>query len=473
MSDRYLDLSQTGWGKSLMSVFGLPTPPKLTRADAPWAQTPLEGRFVTFGAATESSFIPHLLVSLKQMGAALRVLPQHAGLVGVKSASAELKLNLAGTPVAGEGSDASYAYVFDASGLSQPQQLREVYDFFQPLVAQIPANGRVLVISQVPSLAGAPAASAAAAALDGFVRSLAKEIGRKGITVNRLVVKKGSEHLLEGPLRFFLSAHSAFITGQTLQLDQSIESGVAGAGALNRKIALVTGAARGIGAALVQVLAREGATVIGVDRPQEEAMLAETLSKVGGTGLAIDITAADAPEKITRECIAKFGGLDIVVHNAGITRDKMLRNMQPHIWDQVLDVNLASILRINEKLLNGGLKPGARMVCISSIGGIAGNAGQTNYGATKAGVIGYVQALAAEMAQRGGAVNAVAPGFIETQMTAMMPLAIREVGRRLNSLSQGGLPEDIAETVAFLASSQAAAINGQTLRVCGQNWVGA
>jgi 3-oxoacyl-[acyl-carrier protein] reductase len=113
------------------------------------------------------------------------------------------------------------------------------------------------------------------------------------------------------------------------------------------------------------------------------------------------------------------------------------------------------------------------MVCISSIGGIAGNAGQTNYGATKAGVIGYIEAMAATFAKRGGAINAVAPGFIETQMTAAMPLGPREVGRRLSSLGQGGLPVDIAEAVTFFASPLAAAVNGHVLRVCGQSFVGA
>ena len=151
----------------------------------------------------------------------------------------------------------------------------------------------------------------------------------------------------------------------------------------------------------------------------------------------------------------------------------MLRNMSPQLWDMVLDINLGAILRINDQLLKGALKDQARLVCISSIGGIGGNAGQTNYAATKAGVIGYTEALAAVLAKQGMAINAVAPGFIETQMTAAMPAANREVGRRINSLAQGGLPQDIAEAVTFLASPLAAGINGRTLRVCGQNWMGA
>ena len=212
-----------------------------------------------------------------------------------------------------------------------------------------------------------------------------------------------------------------------------------------------------------------------MDRPQEEGALGATLSKLNGVGLTLDITAANAAQRIIQECGERFGGLDIIVHNAGITRDKTLRNMPAVWWDQVIDVNLAAMVRINEKLLDSAnaLKPGARMVCVSSIGGIAGNPGQTNYGATKSGVIGYVRALAPEMAKRGGAVNAVAPGFIETQMTADMPAGPRVMGRLMSSLSQGGLPSDIAEAVGFLASPYAAGVNGRTLRVCGQHLVGA
>jgi 3-oxoacyl-[acyl-carrier protein] reductase len=212
--------------------------------------------------------------------------------------------------------------------------------------------------------------------------------------------------------------------------------------------------------------------VVGIDRPQEEGVLGQTLAGFNGLGLPLDITAPDAPARIAEE-LAKLGGADIVVHNAGITRDKMLKNMPGHFWDQVLDVNFGAILRINERLFDEGFNKGGRMVCISSIGGIGGNAGQTNYGATKAGVIGYVEALAPELARRGGAINAVAPGFIETQMTAAMPAVPREVGRRLSSLGQGGLPIDIAEAVTFFASPLAAAANGCTLRVCGQNFFGA
>ena len=473
MNDRYLELSHSGWGKSMLEMLGLPTPPRLLRADGPWQDKPFEGKAVLVGAASSGEACEPLLTALREAGAALRVVPEHPGLAPLKQAAAQLKLNLAGNPQPAEGADRAFALVFDATGLSRPEQLREVYDFFQPQIAALPSNGRVLILGRAPDAAPTPAAAAAAAALTGFTRSLGKEIGRKGSTANLLELGEDAEATIAGALRFFLTPHSAFVCGQVLRLTEP-RRGTASAPwtqALAGRSALVTGAARGIGAAISEVLAREGAQVIGVDHPTQEGALAETMSKIGGSGLAVDITAKDAPVRIAASVADR--GLDVVIHNAGVTRDKMLRNMAPHLWDMVLEVNLASILRMNDKFMEGALKPGARMVCISSIGGIGGNAGQTNYGATKAGIIGYVAAFAAEMAKRGGAVNAVAPGFIETQMTAQMPFGPREVGRRLSALAQGGLPQDIAEAVMFLASAHAVGVNGRTLRVCGQNFMGA
>jgi 3-oxoacyl-[acyl-carrier protein] reductase len=474
MSDRYLDFSQTPFGKSLANLLGLPTPPRLKRAKEAWTAQPLAGRAVLVGTSNNAHYAQPILQALSSAGASLRILPEHAGLAAVKSAGQKLKLNLMGNPGKDSSETANSAIVFDASGITTPAQLRELYDFFQPTVAQLPANGRILLIGRSPDEAGDAASVACATALRGFIRSLGKEIGKKGSTANLLEVHTGGEDWLDAPIRFFLSEHSAFITGQNLSVSAGPRGNVVALpGSLQGKVALVTGAARGIGASIAQTLAREGATIIGLDHPSAEGPLSETMSKIGGSGLALDVTAKDAAQKIAAEAGKKFGGLDIVIHNAGVTRDKMLRNMAPHLWDMVLDINFGSILRINEGLLKDGLKDGARMVCISSIGGIAGNPGQTNYASTKAGVMGYAAAMASEMARHGGAINAVAPGFIETAMTAEMPVGPREVGRRLNSLSQGGLPIDIAEAVAFFSSAAAGGINGRTLRVCGQNFVGA
>lgn len=474
MSDRYLEFTNSAFGKSLSGLLGLPSPPRLKRADAAYGTRPFDGQAVMLGGTSAGDLAAPLLAALAEAGATVQIVPSHPGLARFKAAGAAGGVSLKTEPNPEDRGAAAVAYVFDASGVDGPARLRELYDFLQPRVGRIPANGRVLILSRAPAAAATPAAQAASQALRGFVRSFAKEIGKKGATANLLEVGTGADEALAGPLRFLLSPHAAYITGQTLPLSappgaasRQFQQPLAG------KVAIVTGAARGIGAAIAATLAREGARVVGIDRPQEEGALGETLSKFDGYGLALDITAADAPQRIAEEVATRFGGVDIVVHNAGITRDKMLKNMAPHLWDMVIDVNFAAILRINEALLKQGLNDGARMVCISSIGGIAGNAGQTNYGATKAGVMGYVEAMAAQMASRGGAINAVAPGFIETAMTAQMPTGPREVGRRLASLGQGGLPIDIAEAVTFLASPLAAAVNGRTLRVCGQNFVGA
>ena len=201
-------------------------------------------------------------------------------------------------------------------------------------------------------------------------------------------------------------------------------------------------------------------------------------NRIGGLSLQLDITAADAPRTLAEYLSSRFGGVDIVVHNAGVTRDKTIANMDDSKWDMVLDINLSSQERINDVLLgsDGRLaRQGWRgsIVAVSSVSGIAGNRGQTNYATSKAGVIGLVDAFAPELAKRGATVNAVAPGFIETAMTDAMPLFVREGGRRLNSMLQGGQPVDVAETIAWLASPASAGVNGNLVRVCGQALIGA
>jgi 3-oxoacyl-[acyl-carrier protein] reductase len=320
-----------------------------------------------------------VLKTLIDAGAALRIQPEHAGLPLIKSAAQKLGVALSGNPAKGSGDAPSSIYVFDGSGLSSPAQIRELYDFMQPVLAGVPSNGRILVLSRAPSEAGDASHVASATALRGFIRALGKEVGKKGITANLLEVQTGAEDWLAGPLRFFLSEHAAFISGQVLPVGAGPrEEPIALPGSLQGKVALVTGAARGIGASIADTLAREGATIIGMDHPSAEGGLAETMARINGVGLALDVTAKDAAARIAAEADKKFGGLDIVVHNAGVTRDKMLRNMAPHLCDMVLDINFGAILRINEGLLKDGLKDGARMVCISSIGGISGNAGRSS-----------------------------------------------------------------------------------------------
>jgi 3-oxoacyl-[acyl-carrier protein] reductase len=239
-------------------------------------------------------------------------------------------------------------------------------------------------------------------------------------------------------------------------------------------VALVTGASRGIGDAIAGVLARDGAHVVGVDVPGQAGELAAVAQRIGGSSLACDITSEEAPEQIAAYVLEHHGGVDVVVHNAGITRDKTLGRMDEPVWQQVIDVNLTAPQRIDAALFTRhAVRENGRIVCVSSISGIAGNAGQANYATSKAGLIGMVQAWAGRGGERGVTINAVAPGFIETRMTAAMPIATREAGRRMNSLAQGGLPIDVAETVAWLASPASGGVNGNVVRVCGQSLIGA
>lgn len=339
-------------------------------------------------------------------------------------------------------------------------------------------QGRVVTLSRARTDDDEPALAATREGVDGFLRSLAKEL-RAGATGNGLVLAEGlavdaPETL--GALRFLLSARSAYVDGQLLQV------GPAPAGAstaqdddrpLAGRVAVVTGAARGIGAEVARTLARDGATVVCVDVPAAGESLAAVANEVRGTALQLDVTAQDAGARILEHARTRHGGLHVLVHNAGILRDKLLANMSAERWDAVVAVNLAAQIRITEHLLaHDGFSEAPHVVSLASTSGIAGNRGQTNYAFSKAGVIGHTRAFAPRLAALGGTANAVAPGFVETEMTASIPFVQREVARRASSLQQGGQPVDVAEAIAFLASPAAAGVGGQVLRVCGQNLVG-
>jgi 3-oxoacyl-[acyl-carrier protein] reductase len=344
------------------------------------------------------------------------------------------------------------AVIFDATRVTATRDLRDVYDFFQPAVASLAPSGRAIVVGSGEGVAQR--------ALEGFVRSLGKEV-RHGATAQLVCAEHDAD--LESTLRFLLSGRSAYVSGQVIRVKAAVKNAPADWDRpLAGQTAAVTGASRGIGAAIAEVLARDGADVICVDVPAQGEELAEVANRIGGSALQLDITSDRAPGVLADR------GADIVVHNAGITRDKTLARMSEDQWDSVLAVNLESIERIN-----AALRDVKRIVCVSSVSGIAGNRGQVNYATSKAGVIGVVEALADELAKRQGTINAVAPGFIETRMTAAMPMATREAGRRMNSLAQGGLPVDVAETVAWFASPGSAGVNGNVVRVCGQSLIGA
>ncbi|GAB2996676.1 3-oxoacyl-ACP reductase [Mycobacterium bourgelatii] len=378
----------------------------------------------------------------------------------------------------GRWADSFGGLVFDATGITDPTGLKALHDFFTPLLRNLNRCARLVVVGTTPEAVSSTHERIAQRALEGFTRSLGKEV-RRGSTVQLVYLAPDAKPAatgLESTMRFILSAKSAFVDGQVFYVGAEDATPPADWDRpLDGKVAIVTGAARGIGKTIAEVFARDGATVVAIDVESAEDALAETANNVGGTPLWLDVTAEDAVDKIAEHLRDHHGGkADVLVNNAGITRDKLLANMDDARWNSVLAVNLLAPLRLTEGLVgNGTIGEGGRVIGLSSIAGIAGNRGQTNYATTKAGMIGITQALAPELAKKKITINAVAPGFIETQMTAAIPLATREAARRMSSLLQGGQPVDVAEAIAYFASPASNALTGNVIRVCGQGMIGA
>lgn len=244
---------------------------------------------------------------------------------------------------------------------------------------------------------------------------------------------------------------------------------------LHEKVAVVTGAGRGLGAAMAERLADEGARVVVVDIDGEAAQqVSESLTKQGHDNLAIACNVADRTQVVAlfRQVKDHFGRLDVLVNNAGITRDAAFLKMTDDQWNQVIDVNLTSMFICTQEAARYMVEQqSGRIVCISSLSGNEGNFGQANYSAAKAGVIGFVKSLSKELARKGVLINAVSPGFIESEMTAQIPERVRDKLIARVPQGRGGLPEEVASVVAFLASDDAAYVNGQTLNVNGGMYV--
>ncbi|MCB9727336.1 MAG: 3-oxoacyl-ACP reductase [Deltaproteobacteria bacterium] len=478
MSDFLVDLGQNATARQIVRTLGLPIPmpQKLRRAKGPWEARPLQDQDVLVSASHGGELQDAIATALASAGANPWIVgepAEAAAYVGPGEAYGRPPTTLA----RGEVSDdvSPHAILFDATDMRTPAELRALYDLFHGWLPRLRRCGRVLILGRPPVGARTPAAAAAAAALSGFARSVAKEVGAKGATAQAIYVERGADDRLAPLLTFLLSERSAFISGQIFHVGRAVKVTDAPKPVLplEGKVALVTGAARGIGKATARLLAAEGAHVVVLDRPEDDGPASQTAREIGGSVLLVDVSAEDAPETIASALAESHGGVDIVVHNAGVTRDKTLAKMSPQQWDLTVGVNLSAVVAMTEALLDGPFRDGGRIVCLSSIAGIAGNFGQTNYAASKAGIIGYVEALAPSVAKRGITVNAIAPGFIETRLTDAIPPINREVIRRMSNLSQGGLPQDIAEVVTFLASPGSVGVTGSVIRVCGGNYVGA
>lgn len=485
MTDPYLQFANSALGRPLVSSLGLPRPVVLKRhrAGDPLLDGPLLLSAAKAGGADE-------IGSTGKVGASL--------LATVLSFCARAKLDVCTlenqpvwlalasqtglnvrpySPQAGTPAAALQALVFDASTLAHPEELEQLYSFFHDSVRRLNTCGRVLLLGRPPQDCSTSSQAITQRALEGLSRSLGKELGR-GICSQLVYVAEGAEPGLESTLRFLLSPRSAYVSGQVIHVAAPMAMGIDPLEInwdqpLAGQRALITGAAQGIGAAIAEVLARDGAQVICLDIPQAATPLAGLTQSLGAQALELDIASPEAPAELQAKLQA-LGGIDILVHNAGITRDKTIANMKRDQWQQVMDINLCAQERINSALLEShSLHPGGAIICLSSISGIAGNRGQTNYATSKAGVIGLVESQAARLAAQGISINAVAPGLIETRMTAAMPFFVRTAARLMNSMQQGGQVRDVAETVAWLAAPASRGLTGNIVRVCGQSLIGA
>jgi 3-oxoacyl-[acyl-carrier protein] reductase len=446
MSDRYAQLINTPVGRVLSKQVGLPAPVKLQRYKA--GQPVIDGPVLIGGTGRATDAVKGVLTDI----------------------GAETFVSLPGAE-----QQTFKALVFDATGIENLDRLRDAWAFFHPTIRRLRTSGRVIVLGTPPPETESAREASAQWGLDGLVRSIGKEV-RKGASANLVYVSPGAEGEIASTLRFLLSPRSAYVSGQMIHVGASVaepgefdwERPLAG------KVALVTGASRGIGEAIATVLARDGAHVVGVDVPAQSSDLDAVTGGIGGSSLTLDITSEEAPYRISSHLLDQHGGVDVVVHNAGVTRDKTLGRMSEDLWKTVIGINVEAPLKITRDLYEReAVHDNGRIVLVSSISGIAGNAGQTNYATSKAAIIGAVHAYAPDCADAHSTINAVAPGFIETAMTAAMPIATREAGRRMNSMSQGGLPIDVGETIAWFASPGSAGVNGNIVRVCGQSLIGA
>lgn len=452
MTDKYQDLVNGGPLTGVAKSLGLPQPPYLRR-HKPGDPILKNDKVLVTGEGADADAIAQQL--------------QDWGLQVRRDEAADDKIG---------------AIVIVVTEAKRPAELQGPVLAAAKHLRKLQGGGRVVAISRAKSAdhgdsVEAIAENSVAGGVEGLIRSLGHEV-RGGSTANGILVHNGvsvTAPSVISSLHFFLSGRSAFIDGQFLrvtsdagELPADWEKPLAG------KVAAVTGSARGIGAAIARQLKQDGAEVIVIDVPQAGDALAKVANELGGLALQQDITADDAGTKIAEAAEKRYGRLDIVIHNAGITRDKLLANMDAAKWGSVIAVNIESQLKMNKQLLeHKAFAESPRIATLASTSGIAGNRGQTNYAVSKAGVIAMVEAYAKEFASRGGNINAVAPGFIETEMTAAIPFVNRQVARRVNSLQQGGRPEDVAQAIAFLVSDRGLGVNGHVLRVCGQNIVGA
>ena len=336
MSDSYLDFANSALGSRIAAMLGLPQPVPLERYRA---DQPVIKGSVLIGTGGNPELLPALSTALHALGAtsvAHRSAPQWVALAN------QAGMMTGRWGVEDKPGEKVKALVFDATGLEDSTQSDALYQFFHDAARSVLPCGRVVVIGRPPESCTAPRKATVQRALEGLTRSLGKEL-KRGITAQLVYVAPGAEEQLESTLRFLLSPRSAYVSAQVVRIGLPVGPAQAPTDwrrPLEGKKVLVTGASRGIGAAIAEVMARDGAQVICLDVPQAQAGLDEVAARLGGKALALDIGAPEAPAALVAAAQAD-GGWDVVVHNAGITRDKTIANMKDHLWQAVVNVNLS------------------------------------------------------------------------------------------------------------------------------------
>jgi 3-oxoacyl-[acyl-carrier protein] reductase len=350
MADYLVTLSNDPRSAGFLKKLGLPTPVSLARVVGGSVAQPLAGQVALVLAAPGSYATAAAAAALQSAG---------ADVCDADALPADEKLPIV---------------LMDATGCSTVQGLRAMFDGLQTVVKRLRKNARILLLATRPTAVTEPVAAGCARAVEGFTRSLAKEVGKLGCTVNLAYLEPHALPYVRGVVAFFCSPRCTYVTGQTVTLRPPLYPATLDRNMryLSGKTAVVTGCARGIGRAIAHRLAEEGAHVIGVDVPSARDALYELALQIGGTPMVLDIAEAGAADELATLIDDKCDAVDIVVHNAGITRDKTLANMTSVQWDTVLDINFAAIARIDQTLLNRALvRDAGRIVCLSLLATMA------------------------------------------------------------------------------------------------------
>lgn len=494
MSEFYEGLARGYLGKRLIKALSLPYPAPLLRPSEIRFrnQNTLQGHIILSGFTPDDLF-ESCIDTLTRENPAHAIDPKihwH----GPTTPESRMAINTHGLqtlpahlPPSSRGTFS--ALVLNTQHYRSPEALEALFNDCQALLPLLGKRAHILLLSPEKTLIHTTHQQRYLQAFTALTKSLAKEIAPEATTINHLRLYDNRHQSLPALLRYFLSNRSSYVTGQCVSAGQipaasrwakkTATNSAAPLAASNpephpasnnakKPLVLLTGAAGGIGQAIAHRLAADNFRTILVDQPREKFALRYLAEKTGGIPLSLDLTRPNSAGTLA-ECIDEQGGqLQSLIHNAGIIRDRLFKKMDPQDWESVLDTNLWAPINITEALLKEKkLADQARIVLMSSVMALSGNRGQTQYCLAKAGLIGFMQDIAPQIAKSGMTINTVAPGFIDTPMTQKLPKRIREIAKRCNAFAQAGRPEDVAEAVALCCQPTADYFSGNILRVCG------